>query len=217
MVIRKFPPVAQADQYGLLAIGGDLEVESLLLAYQSGIFPWPFSDEYPAWFAPERRAVLFFENFKISKSMQKERRRNKFVFRHNTEFESVIRACASETNRKKQRGTWINEDVIQAYLNFHKAGYAHSIECFKDEKLVGGLYGVAIGAMFAGESMFYREPNASKLALWHTVETLKAKGITWIDCQVQSKFLESLGVTEVAREEFTRMAEEAVSTDLRLF
>jgi len=217
MAIQEFPPVDLANEFGLLAVGGDLEPESLHLAYKSGIFPWPMIDEYLTWFAPEKRAVLFLEDLHISKSLKRQKKRGEYSFHFNRNFDAVIKACAELPNRKMQEGTWITEDVVHAYIDFHKAGYCHSIECYKKDFLVGGLYGVSIGKMFAGESMFYYEPNASKLAFWHLLEYLANKEVTWIDCQMMTPLLKNFGAVEIERDRFMELLEEAVSSDARLF
>jgi len=218
MAIRKFPPVDEADEYGLLAIGGDLEVSSLLLAYRSGIFPWPLSDDRSLlWFSPAERALLFVEDFHISRSLKRELRRARYTFRINSAFVDVIEACADSSLRKKEEGTWIIDEMKAAYIELHKAGYAHSFECFRGEELVGGLYGVGIGAMFAGESMFHREDNTSKLSLVFLMQTLAELGVSWMDCQQMTPLIERFGARLVSRDEFTILLEEAVScqrTDL---
>jgi len=217
MAIISFPDIELADENGLLAMGGDLEVESLLLAYKSGIFPWPFDETVLVWFAPPRRALLFLDEFHPSKSLLRENKKAAFTIRIDHDFESVIRNCAELKNRGRQRGTWITEDMIEAYTEFHRAGYAHSIECYQGEKLIGGMYGVAIGRMFAGESMFYRQPNASKLCMLHLVELLKAKGVKWIDCQVMTPFLKAFGAREVTRKQFMELLVPEVGANVKLF
>lgn len=217
MTIAAFPDVEYADQHGLLAIGGDLEVDSLLLAYRSGIFPWPLDEDTLAWFAPPKRAVLFFDKLHTSRSLEREQRRGKFGFAVNRNFEGVIKACAETKNRKKQQGTWITKDIIRAYSALHAAGYAHSVEAYREGELVGGIYGVSIGAMFAGESMFYREPNASKLALLHLCELLKTRGATWMDCQVMTPHLLHFGAEEISRRKFTKLLDTAIQKNISLF
>jgi len=210
MVIEAFPPLSRADKHGLLAIGGDLEVDSLLLAYSSGIFPWPFEDDTLAWFAPPKRAVLFADKLHIAQSLKKELKRDRFEFTTNTAFEEVMRACSELKNRGMQQGTWITEDMISAYCEMHRCGFAHSFEAKLNGKLVGGLYGVKIDKYFSAESMYYRVPNASKIVLVKTVEFMKAQGTEWIDCQVVTPATKSFGVQEVTRAEFMKMLAKAL-------
>lgn len=210
MTILTFPPVTEADEDGLLAIGGDLDVNSILLAYRSGIFLWPPNRDILAWFAPPERAVLFFDNFHLSRSFKKEVKKANFTVGFNTQFQAVMERCAELKNRKKQRGTWITEEVIEAYTRLHKLGYAHSVETYNGPELVGGVYGIAINGLFAGESMFYREPNASKFALFHLVEYLKTKGVTWMDMQVLNPFTEKIGAIEIPRADYMKLLEQAL-------
>ena len=218
MAIDRFPPVEFADESGLLAVGGDLEVSSLLLAYSSGIFPWPMGGirEIP-WFAPPTRAVLFLRDFRVPRSLRRAQRRGEVIYRVNSCFAEVIAACAAAKNRPGQRGTWITRQMVDAYTRLHNSGYAHSIECFSGERLVGGLYGVGIAGMFAGESMFYREPNASKLALCHLMELLEARRVGWIDCQQLTPLFESMGAVEIPRERFMDLLGEALADVLPPF
>ena len=210
MVIKRFPPIEIADSSGLLAIGGDLELESLLLAYSSGIFVWPPEPEVLAWFSPNPRAILFLDDFKIPKSLKKFLKTANFTFAINQNFERVIRSCSEITNRGDQHGTWITESVISAYIELHKARHCHSFETYLDGELVGGLYGVSINGMFAGESMFYRVENASKAAFCFLVENLKAQNCAWIDCQVLTPLLESFGTSEVERDSFLKLLEQSL-------
>lgn len=197
-----FPPVDEALSDGLLAIGGDLSVERLLLAYRSGIFPW-YDGDIPLWWSPDPRFVLFPEELKISKSMRALLKRNTFHFTINKAFHLVIKAC-KETERNEQNGTWINDEVEAAYNRLHKAGYAHSAEVWLDDKLAGGLYGVKIGNLFFGESMFSYVSNASKYAFIKYVEYLKLNGTPLIDCQVYTEHLESLGARMIQRRTFVK-------------
>ena len=217
MAISAFPPVEEADEYGLVAIGGDLEVQSLLLAYKSGIFPWPIHAEHLTWFSPDPRAVLFFKDLKVPDSLKKERRRSWATIKIDQNFEAVIRSCAEGMNRGKQRGTWITERMIDGYIGLHKAGHAHSIECYAEDKLVGGLYGVSIGGAFAGESMFYRRANASKLCLWFLVEYLAQRGLTWMDCQQLTPLLKSFGAKEISRTSFMTLLTKALAKKSNIF
>jgi leucyl/phenylalanyl-tRNA---protein transferase len=210
MTIVEFPPVEQADEHGLLAIGGDLEISSLVLAYRNGIFLWPFHPAVLAWFAPPERAVLFFDRLHFSKSLLRERKRTKWHLAIDADFRSVISNCAAAKNRRYGKGTWITPEMIDAYTSLQQAGYAHSFECYEGTTLIGGVYGVSIGAMFAAESMFYRKPNASKLALAFMVETLSQKGLTWIDVQVMNPFTQKLGAVNIPRDKYQEMLQEAV-------
>lgn len=211
MAISAFPPVSSADEHGLLAIGGDTEPESLLLAYSSGIFPWPLAEGVLAWFAPPRRAILRTEDFHLNRSTKKAIAHVNFELRINSDFEQVIRSCALANNRKGQSGTWITSEIIEGYIALHELGFAHSVECYCENELVGGLYGVSIGGMFAGESMFYRKSNASKYCLMKLIELARREGLTWIDCQVMTPLFESFGATEVHRDDFMQMLATALS------
>ncbi len=215
MVIRAFPPLESADENGLVAVGGDLDLESLLLAYRSGIFPWPLQENMLLWFSPPRRAILYLEKFHPPKSLRKIKNRGDISFATDRNFAAVITECA-RVPRQDQPGTWITSEIIAGYLRLHQAGYVHSIECYQGAELVGGLYGVALGGMFAGESMFHRLPNMSKLALWHLVEVLKAQRVEWIDCQTMTPLLQSFGAEEVPRDEFVEMLNKAISFPIRL-
>jgi leucyl/phenylalanyl-tRNA--protein transferase len=216
MVIEKFPPVEEAQPDGLLAVGGDLEVPSLLAAYKSGIFPWPPDDDILLWFAPPKRALIFLSDFHISKSTAKHLRRAEYSFAINENFSAVIEECRRGQTRP-ELGTWITPSMILAYKEMHRQGHCHSIECYYKKELVGGVYGVAIGGYFAAESMFYLQSNASKLALHHLVQYLAAKDVKWFDCQVINPFLASIGATEVPRKNFMSLLSEALTKNLTLF
>ncbi len=198
-----FPPVDEALDDGLLAIGGDLSTERLLLAYKSGIFPW-FDDELPMWWSPNPRFVLYPKELHISKSMRQVIDRGQFRFTTNTAFTEVIRNC-KQTTRTGQQGTWITDVVEQAYTQLHTLGYAHSAEAWQDGKLVGGLYGIRMGNVFFGESMYSHISNASKFAFIQYVQRLIQEGVQLIDCQVYTEHLESLGAGMIAREQFMEM------------
>jgi len=214
MTIIEFPPVSSADRSGLIAIGGDFEVESLVLAYSSGIFPWP-SPDYPlAWFAPPRRAIIEFENYHESKSFLRWLKNTEFTVTCNTAFASTMRCCAGghvKPGETAEESTWITAEMISAYTELHNAGVAHSCEVWEGDNLVGGVYGISIGAMFAAESMFHRRDNASKLALHSLVAHLKVCGVSWIDVQVINAFTKSLGATEIKRDKFMQMLNEAIN------
>lgn len=195
-----FPPVTESLPDGLLAIGGDLSSERLILAYKSGIFPW-YDGDIPMWWCPDPRFVLFPNELRVSKSMQSLIKRNAFQFTINKAFASVIKAC-KVVRRKEQDGTWITDDVEIAYTDLHKKGLAISAEVWKDNTLVGGLYGVVLGKIFFGESMFSLVSNASKYAFIQLVTWLQNEGFILIDCQVYTEHLESLGAKMIGRNRF---------------
>jgi len=194
-----FPDPRDADENGIVAFGGDLSPSRLLLAYRSGIFPWYSKGDPILWWSPDPRLILNLDDFKLRKSLRK--RLKHFEIRFDTAFGDVIRACAA-VPRPGQEGTWIVPEMIEAYEVLHAMGYAHSVEAWQDGKLVGGLYGVAVGGMFCGESMFSRVKDASKAALAALVEHLKARGFEMIDAQVPTEHLKSLGAIEVSRDYF---------------
>ncbi|MBC6493169.1 leucyl/phenylalanyl-tRNA--protein transferase [Flavihumibacter stibioxidans] len=206
-----FPPVSQAEPDGLLAVGGDLSPERILLAYRSGIFPW-YEEEPILWWSPDPRFVLFPAELKISKSMRPFLNREKFRFSVDEDFQQVMKNC-QQIPRLFQSGTWINKDMIQAYTSLHRMGYAHSAEAWQDGKLVGGLYGVKIGKVFFGESMFSHVSNASKFAFIKLVQLLAEKGVVLIDCQVYTEHLESLGARMISREEFMEIISKAMQAE----
>jgi leucyl/phenylalanyl-tRNA--protein transferase len=200
-----FPDPDLADPDGLLAVGGDLSTERLLLAYKNGIFPW-YSDETPIlWYSPHERCVIFPAELKVSKSMRQILRSNKFSVTVNQCFEKVIAACSS-VERKDQDGTWITGEMMKAYINLHQNGHTHSIEVWNEDNLVGGLYGVQTGNVFCGESMFSQMSNASKVALVH----LCNMGFDMIDCQMHTPHLESMGAKMISREEYIAMLRKSV-------
>jgi leucyl/phenylalanyl-tRNA--protein transferase len=195
-----FPPVEEAMEDGLLAMGGDVRVERLLLAYQKGIFPW-YDGDIPLWWSPDPRFVLFPDELVVSKSMSSLIRKNKFRFSTNTAFPDVLRYC-KDLQRKGQDGTWITDELERSLNQLHQLGYAHSAEAWLDDILVGGLYGIRMGNLFFGESMFSRESNASKFAFIKYVQQLKTEDVQLIDCQVYTPHLESLGAKMIGRKEF---------------
>lgn len=204
-----FPPVTEAltDPNGLIAIGGDLSLERLLAAYQQGIFPW-FNDEDPIlWWSPTPRMVLFPSELKISNSLKKNLKKNPFDIKFNTAFREVITACSNTPRSgpddiEQSSSTWITKDMIDAYCAMHVAGYAISAETWLNGQLVGGCYGVKIGNMCYGESMFHHVTNASKIAFVTLVQKLQSEGVGMIDCQMKTAHLASLGAREISREEF---------------
>jgi len=195
-----FPPVEWAEPDGLLAVGGDLSLARLELAYRSGIFPW-FEDKIPMWWSPDPRFVLYPNELKVSRSMHTLIKKNTFEFSVNLDFPGVIKACKT-VYREGQLGTWITPDVEKAYIDFHKAGFAHSAEVWQDGELVGGLYGIRMGKVFFGESMFNKRSNASKYAFIKYMEVLKQEGLRMIDCQVYTPHLESFGAKMIDRNIF---------------
>lgn len=196
-----FPHPSLAEPGGLLAIGGDLSPQRLLLAYRNGIFPW-FGDEgYYYWYAPDPRFVLFPRELKVHKSMRNVFNRGVFTFSFDRCFEQVMQACA-ETPREGQEGSWISDDFVEAYARLHHMGVAHSVEVWHEDELVGGLYGIALGKIFFGESMFARASNASKAGFITLVRVLDKKGYHLIDCQQETSHLASLGARGIPRELF---------------
>jgi leucyl/phenylalanyl-tRNA--protein transferase len=200
----KFPPVEDADEDGFLAIGGDLSAARLLEAYRNGIFPWYNEDDPICWWSPDPRCVLFTEKLHVSKSMQKIIKEKQFSFTTNVCFEKVMRSCRA-IERKGQNGTWIQEEMIEAYTNLHTLGFAHSAEAWQEDILVGGLYGIKIGKVFFGESMFGTVSNASKFAFIKFVQQLRDEGIQLIDCQQETDHLKSLGAEMIGRSVFIEL------------
>ena len=198
-----FPPVesAREDMGGLLAVGGDLLPDRILDAYRRGIFPWGTVDGQPLWYSPDPRMVLFPEEFRLTRSLRKTLRAGTFEVRFDSDFPGVMAACAS-TPRDGQDGTWITPEMRHAYTRLHELGWAHSVETYADGVLVGGLYGMAIGRMFYGESMFSRRSDASKVAFAHLIEFLVTHQFGMIDCQMYTDHLASLGGREIPRAEF---------------
>mgnify|MGYP001560315292 FL=1 len=198
----EFPPVEQAmqDPDGLLAVGGDLSKERLLLAYSKGIFPWYEDDQPLLWWSPDPRAVIEPQNVKISRSLRKRLRKREFEVRVDTAFDDVVKRC--QNPRAYSNETWITNEMRQAYLALHRDGYAHSIECYQDKELVGGLYGVSIGRLFFGESMFHAATDASKVAFVALCRLLRQQGCPLVDCQMPNPHIMSLGVETISRSEF---------------
>ncbi len=195
-----FPPVGLAEPDGLLAVGGDLSRERLLLAYRSGIFPW-YEGKHILWWSPDPRCVLFPDELKVSKSMRQLIRKDHFEFTIDRAFAEVIGNCRTIT-RRGQGGTWITEEVRAAYIRMHQAGHAHSAEVWLNGSLAGGLYGIRMGKVFFGESMFSKVSNASKYAFIRYTEKMRTEGVELIDCQVHTDHLESLGARMIPREDF---------------
>lgn len=206
----RFPPVELASPEGLLAVGGDLRAERLLEAYRHGIFPWYNPGQPILWWSPDPRAVLFPAKLRVSRSLDRTLRRKKFEVTLDTAFREVMEQCAAPRHHRAGPGTWITPEMIEAYCVLHERGLAHSAESWLDGKLVGGLYGVALGAAFFGESMFARETDASKVAFVQLVRQLAAWGFDFIDCQLPSAHLSSLGAEEIRRREFLERLEPAL-------
>ena len=204
-----FPPIDAADEDGLLAIGGDLAVERLLLAYSKGIFPWYNEDEPICWWCPDPRFVLFPQELKISNSMKTVLNNGQFRFTVNRAFTSVIQNCKTIT-RKDQAGTWISPAMQKAYIKLHELGFAHSAETWHDGQLVGGLYGIRLGHVFYGESMFSNVSNASKYAFINYVQLLAKENVCLIDCQVYTPHLKTLGARMIPRDEFAGLLTKTV-------
>ncbi len=200
-----FPDVETATSDGLLAYGGDLRPDRLLFAYRNGIFPWYNIDDPILWWSPDPRSVLFLDEFKLRKSLKK--RMKHFEVKYDTAFTEVVKACGSIT-REGQHGSWIIPEIIHAYVRLHQMGYAHSVEAWQEGELVGGLYGVLIGKVFFGESMFAKVSDASKVAFATLIEKLKADGCRMIDCQISSEHLKSLGAREIPRRAFMQYLHE---------
>ncbi len=203
-----FPPVHLAEEDGLLAVGGDLRVERLLLAYSKGIFPWYSQGDPILWWSPRPRMVLFPDEFHCSKRLSRTLRQNKFTVTFDLDFRGVMQGCAAP--RKDDEGTWIIDDMIEAYCELHEQGWAHSVECWQDSQLVGGLYGVAIGSVFFGESMFSRVPDSSKVAFAHLVSQVQEYQFDLIDCQMKTVHLVSLGAREISGLKFSEILAKSV-------
>ena len=199
-----FPPLTMADEDGLLAIGGDLSPERLLLAYRNGIFPWFNEDEPICWWSPNPRFVLYPDELKVSNSMKTVLQNGKFRFTVNRAFSNVIQNCKT-VSRYGQDGTWISPAMQQAYTTLHELGYAHSAETWQDGELIGGLYGIRLGNIFFGESMFSLKPNASKFAFINYIKQLQLENVQLIDCQLHTNHLESLGAKMLPREIFAEI------------
>ena len=196
-----FPSALTANSDGVVAIGGDLDPKRILKAYKQGIFPWFENDDYLVWWSPDPRMVLFPKKLKISKSTKKILKDDYFNVTFNQSFDEVVDCCA-KVKRFGQNGTWITEGLKKAYNLLHKEGHAFSVEVWKDFELVGGLYGIDLGDIFCGESMFSKENNASKIGFIHLIKELSKNGYKLIDCQVPSAHLKSLGAEEISREQF---------------
>lgn len=204
-----FPPVELAIEGGILAVGGDLSHERLLLAYKEGIFPWYSEGEPIIWWSPDPRFVLFPEELKVTRTTRQVLNRKIFEISFDKDFEGVITRCAA-VKRRQQRGTWITDEMRNAYIKLHQLGYAHSVESWRGGRLVGGLYGVSLGRIFFGESMFTLEDNASKVALVTLVRVLQSKSFKLIDSQVYTRHMEHFGAREISRAEYLKILKECL-------
>ncbi|HAZ14288.1 MAG: leucyl/phenylalanyl-tRNA--protein transferase [Bdellovibrionales bacterium GWA2_49_15] len=205
MAIAAFPPISQADEHGLLALGGDLQVPSLLLAYTQGIFPWPIDPEMPmAWFSPDPRGIVDFSKVHLSRSLIKAWKKTPFRVTFNQEFTKVIHSCAQVHSSEGAKATWITEEIIDAYIDLYEAGHAFSVETWLGKELVGGLYGVSIGHYISGESMFYLRPNASKVAIAVLAASLLPQKIMWLDTQMITPVTKAMGGEYIPRKEFKK-------------
>jgi leucyl/phenylalanyl-tRNA--protein transferase len=205
----QFPDPNEAEDDGLVAVGGNLSMEFLLSAYSQGIFPWFNEGEPLLWWSPNPRMVLFPNNFRCSSSLQQSLKSQKYNIKIDEKFEDVIQNCA-EVKRRGQTGTWITNDMIEAYFKLHQEGYAHSVETYKGKRLVGGLYGVSLGKAFFGESMFYKERDASKIALFHLNELMLSWDFHFIDVQQSTSHLRSLGAVDIQRKQFLFLLKNAL-------
>lgn len=204
-----FPPPELAREDGLLAIGGDLSPDRILIAYQMGIFPWYSEGEPILWWAPSPRLILELDDFRMSKRLARTIKLNKFKITTDKAFREVITSCATIT-RKIGEGTWITAEMLEAYCLLHELGHAHSVECWLDGKLAGGLYGLAIGGVFSGESMFSKKTDASKVAMAYIVEKLKLWGFDFIDCQIPTDHLKRLGAKEIPADIFYQRLQKSI-------
>jgi leucyl/phenylalanyl-tRNA--protein transferase len=205
----RFPDPRRADPEGLVAVGGDLSVPRLLMAYRSGIFPWTAN---PAtWWSPDPRGIFELDGFHVSRSLARVLRQASFEIRLDTAFEAVMEGCAEPA--RGRRSTWITHEFIDAYCELHKQGYAHCLECWRNGELVGGIYGVSIGGFFAGESMFHRASNASKVALYHLIEHLRRRGYALFDTQMLTPITEQLGGVNISRDEYLKRLKVAVEKE----
>jgi leucyl/phenylalanyl-tRNA--protein transferase len=216
MSLIRFPDPRRTAYGGIVAIGGSLNAANLLRAYREGIFPWPIDNWPLTWFCPEERAILEFCDLHVPRRLARMKRRAPFRFTIDQDFRSVIVACA-KAKRTGEDGTWITPEMIRAYCELHRSGHAHSVEAWDGERLVGGLYGVDAGGAFAGESMFFLCPNASKLALLHLIEHLTTRGLDWIDIQVMTPHMEALGAKIISRDQYLEKLKGALARKLNLF
>ncbi len=211
MAVKQFPPVESADEHGILAIGGDLEVSTLILAYRGGIFPWPIDQAPLLWWAVPKRAILMLKDFHISRSLAKEVKRSPYEIRFNCNFREIISACGAVPRRRQRGESWITPEMIEGYSALFDAGYAYCVGAYDSGNLVGGVYGVRIERFVSAESMFHLKPNASKLCLVELFSRLPSEGIEWVDFQVINSFTKSLGAKEISRRKFMQMLSDLFS------
>ena len=216
MALIRFPDPRFAPYGDIVAVGGPLNTANLLQAYRKGIFPWPMEGLPLTWFCPEERGILEFKDLHIPRSLQKLKRRAPFHLTIDLAFEKVIEACA-RIERAHEEGTWITPEMMRAYVGLHRLGHAHSVEAWEGDALAGGLYGVDAGGAFAGESMFYLRPNASKLALLFLIEHLSARGLEWMDIQMVTPHMTALGARTIGRNEFLIKLAQTRARGLKLF
>jgi leucyl/phenylalanyl-tRNA---protein transferase len=216
MSLIDFPDPAHASYEGIVALGGNLNAANLLQAYRRGIFPWPMEGWPLTWFCPEERAILEFKNLHVPRRLARVRKRTTFRCTIDQNFMAVINWCA-KVSRAGENGTWITPRMLRAYCELHQRGHAHSVEVWDEDELVGGLYGVDADGVFSGESMFHLRPNASKLALLHLINHLQAKALDWMDIQVLTPHMSSLGAKEISREEFLKKLSLTRARGLKLF
>lgn len=216
MPVTRFPDPRRSTPEGIVALGGDLHPDSLILAYSQGIFPWPIEGLPLAWFCPPERAILEFEQLHIPRSLVRAKKNSHLLFTRDQAFREVITACG-ELPRPNPGGTWITPEMRKAYIHLHKQGIAHSMEAWEGKELVGGIYGVEVRGVFSGESMFYRKPNASKLVLLALMDYLNSKGLSWIDIQVMTPHMESLGARLLNRDLFLKKLSQTQALGLQLF
>ena len=216
MSLIDFPDTPHETFEGIVALGGHLNTANLLGAYRRGIFPWPIEGWPVAWFCPDERAILEFKDLHVPRSLMRIQKHTSLRFTINQSFETVITMCA-KVSRADGQGTWITEEMLDAYCELHRLGYAHSVEVWDGERLVGGLYGVDADGSFAGESMFYLIPNASKLALVYLINHLQSRGLDWIDIQVLTPHMEAFGAKEISRQEFLSKLAATRARGLKLF
>jgi leucyl/phenylalanyl-tRNA--protein transferase len=214
--VINFPDPRRASPEGVVALGGALSTENLLRAYRRGIFPWPIEGLPLPWFCPPERAILEFKDLHVSRSLRHARNRSTLRFTIDDAFPEVVRACARAA-RPEEAGTWITPQIIRAYCELNQLGYAHSVEAWENDALVGGIYGVEVDGAFGGESMFYVRPNASKLALLFLIEHLQGRGLDWMDIQMMTPHMEALGAKLLTRDEFLEKLAATRARGLKLF